>query len=245
MVNTKPDERILKNFENNRAIENNFLQEYFSAVETIARESYLDPDKKNWELKEMTVGNSGIGVTFEKAGNTNEAFPYVEPEWYIVTWEEISEYIRKISFDIQKRMYPENHLPEDKTLSAAIEHVSDGYHTFKELYDCRMVLNAAFFNLLHRMDNPGMLCDRIYKVHKSWKHNDGEECFGGGWFIVGALLPEEPENDVGDRRQISFHYPAQDWDLFKIPELQRAAFKFDGHTTEDVVKRIEQFIKIL
>lgn len=29
----------------------------------------------------------------------------------------------------------------------------------------------------------------LYKVHKSWRHPDGELCFDGGWFVVQATLP--------------------------------------------------------
>lgn len=47
--------------------------------------------------------------------------------------------------------------------------VSDGYHTFNELYYYRMLYNAAFFNLLPK----GL-------VYKSKRHHTGEECFGGG-----------------------------------------------------------------
>jgi hypothetical protein len=68
-----------------------------------------------------------------------------------------------------------------------------------------------------------------YNVHKSWRHNDGELCFGGGWFIVVAVLPTG---------QISNHYKAEDWDLFQIPETEKALFEFDGHTTEDVIERL-------
>ena len=46
--------------------------------------------------------------------------------------------------------------------------VSDGYHTFNELYYYRMLYNAAFFNLLPKE-----------WVHKSKRHHTGEECFGG------------------------------------------------------------------
>lgn len=66
--------------------------------------------------------------------------------------------------------------------------VSDGYHTFNELYRYRMLYNAAFFNELAKGD---------VKVCKSHKHYDGEECFGGGWFILMAELPTG---------QISNHY---------------------------------------
>lgn len=44
--------------------------------------------------------------------------------------------------------------------------VSDGYHTFNELYRYRMLYNDAFFNELAKGD---------VKVCKSHKHYDGEE----------------------------------------------------------------------
>ena len=74
--------------------------------------------------------------------------------------------------------------------------------------------------------------DVDYDVHKSKKHSDGEECFGGGWFVVMAELPTG---------QISNHYPMKDWDLFHIPEKEKAN-KWDGHTSQDVAERIRKFL---
>ena len=44
--------------------------------------------------------------------------------------------------------------------------ISDGFHTFDELYHYRMLYNAAFFNSL----------EGKYEVHKSYRHADGELC---------------------------------------------------------------------
>jgi hypothetical protein len=101
---------------------------------------------------------------------------------------------------------------------------SDGYHTFNELYEFRKAYNAALFNELAA----GGKCS----VHKSWRHHDGELCFGGGWFIVVAILPDG---------QISNHYEAKDWDLFAIPETAKALFEFDGHTGADVLNRLKAY----
>jgi hypothetical protein len=112
------------------------------------------------------------------------------------------------------------------------ENTSDGYHTFKELYEIRKAYNVALFNEWGRkglVPNPNGNYHAKYYVHKSWKHHDGELCFGGGWFIVVAVLPTG---------QISNHYKAEDWDLFKIPETEKALFEFDGHTTQDVTDRL-------
>jgi len=101
---------------------------------------------------------------------------------------------------------------------------SDGYHTFNELYEFRKAYNAALFNEW----SAGGKCS----VHKSWRHHDGELCFGGGWFIVVAILPNG---------QISNHYEAKDWNLFDVPETECAMFEFDGHTSIDVVARLKAY----
>lgn len=100
--------------------------------------------------------------------------------------------------------------------------VSDGYHTFNELYYYRMLYNAAFFNLLPKE------C-----VHKSKRHHTGEECFGGGWFIVMANLPTG---------QISNHYELKDWDLFQIPEKEFAD-EWDGHTPQEAAERLDKYLQ--
>ena len=102
--------------------------------------------------------------------------------------------------------------------------ISDGYHTFNELYEYRLLYNASMFNELAKQG--------LYDVHKSKRHSDGEECFGGGWFIVQAQLPTG---------QISNHYEMKDWDLFQIPEKEKANI-WDGHTPQDVAKRLRDFL---
>jgi len=101
---------------------------------------------------------------------------------------------------------------------------SDGYHTFNELYEFRKAYNAALFN--------EWSANGKCSVHKSWRHHDGELCFGGGWFIVVAVLPNG---------QISNHYEAKDWDLFAVQETERALFEFDGHIGSDVVARLKAY----
>lgn len=103
-----------------------------------------------------------------------------------------------------------------------IELVSDGYHTFKEVYDFRMVFNACLFNEWAERG--------IYDVHKSRKHGDGEECFGGGWFIVMATTP------FG---QISNHYRDCHWGIFQCEERETAT-PWDGHTAADVADRLRK-----
>lgn len=102
---------------------------------------------------------------------------------------------------------------------------SDGYHTFNELYEFRKLYNAALFNEWSFYE--------VHNVHKSKKHHDGEDCFGGGWFIVMAIT---------SHGQISNHYELKDWDLFHCEERERAD-EWDGHTSQDVIKRLTQIAK--
>jgi len=102
---------------------------------------------------------------------------------------------------------------------------SDGYHTFNELYEFRKLYNAALFNEWAQQG--------IREVHRSKRHHDGEEFFGGGWFIVMATLPDG---------QISNHYEIKDWDLFWSCEEREMADEWDGHTASDVAERLQKFL---
>ena len=98
--------------------------------------------------------------------------------------------------------------------AGGIGELSDGYHTFNGLYYQRMILFAALV--------------RTYKdrAWKSYKHEDGEPCFGGGWFIVGIDTPQG---------SYTYHYENKYFDLFECAELP-AAKHWDGHTEADVTR---------
>lgn len=93
-----------------------------------------------------------------------------------------------------------------------IGELNDGFHTFNSLYHQRAVLFAALVNA-----HQG-------KAWKSWKHEDGEECFGGGWFIVGIDTP---------KGSYTYHYEAEYWSMFNCVSLERGEH-WDGHTDKDV-----------
>ena len=97
-----------------------------------------------------------------------------------------------------------------------IGEVSDGFHTFNSLYEQRMILFVALV--------------KAYK-DKSWKsyrHEDGEYCFGGGWFIVGIDTPEG---------SYTYHYENKYWNMFDCTYLPRAKH-WDGHTEADTEVRL-------
>lgn len=98
----------------------------------------------------------------------------------------------------------------------------DENHTMPELYEYRMLYNALAFKHL-----PPEI-----PVMKSWRHSAGELCFGGGWFIVLAVLPNG---------QVSNHYSEEHWDLFDIPEVEFPP-AYDGHSPEEAADRLRAFL---
>lgn len=102
---------------------------------------------------------------------------------------------------------------------SATGQISDGYHTFDELYEYRMLYNAHAAKWWR---------EKQIEVVKSWNHADGTPCFGGGWFIVTAQLPTG---------QVSNHYEAKHWDLFDVPAVNCPP-EWDGHTPKDAAIRL-------
>ena len=94
--------------------------------------------------------------------------------------------------------------------------VSDGYHTFNQLYYQRAVLFATIVNL------------NKDKAWKSFKHSDGNYCFdkNGEWFIVGVDTP---------KGSYTYHYSKEYWDMFDCEELE-CGKEWDGHTEVDVTR---------
>jgi hypothetical protein len=98
--------------------------------------------------------------------------------------------------------------------------MTDGVHTFKELYEFRMLYHA------HAVRS---WMEQGINVVRSWRHHDGDECFGGGWFIVVAEL---------STGQVSNHYRSPQWPVFAgVPEVATAP-EWDGHSVEDVLRRL-------
>ena len=121
-----------------------------------------------------------------------------------------------------------NEIQNLKANGISVKQISDGWHTFEELYEFRKLYNAALFN--------EWAFNGKYEVYKSKKHADGKPCFDGDMFIVVAMLPEG---------QISNHYKLKDWDLFQIPEYEKSKYEYDGYSSQDVLYRLESNIKTL
>ena len=116
--------------------------------------------------------------------------------------------------------------------------VRDEYHSMHELYQHRMALNIALFNMIERVSHwdsaAETLFDNDYKVVKSKMHSDGT--MFDGYFIV-MLIVVKHENGEYRKEQISYHYKMKHWDKFQIPEVERTP-PYDGHSAKDVLERL-------
>ena len=97
------------------------------------------------------------------------------------------------------------------------EKISDGFHTFDELYDHRAVLFS-------------IICNQNFNI--AWKsrlHSDGT--MYDNMFIAGI------DTYYG---KITYHIENKYWSLFKIRELEIAP-EFDGYSSDDVLDRLIEF----
>lgn len=117
-------------------------------------------------------------------------------------------------------------IDEDKTISTinnfldflrkeniSRKDISDGYHTFDELYYHRMILFSLLLN-----SHPGI-------SWKAKKHHDGT-MFDDESFICGIETP---------KGQYTYHYHLEHWDTFKVKEFEFAP-EYDGHKPSDITR---------
>lgn len=94
------------------------------------------------------------------------------------------------------------------------KNISDGYHTFDELYTHRTALFAALCN------------SQPEKAYKAKKHEDGtmyDDMFLASFETPGGVT--------------SYHCKMEFWDWFQVEEREFADH-FDGYTPDDVVVRL-------
>lgn len=104
--------------------------------------------------------------------------------------------------------------------------ISDGYHTFGELYDHRITL---FISML-KQRTLLLPVEQDSEIWKSKVHSDGSEW--DGWFILGIF--KEPG------KQITYHLPISKWNETTFAEPLDMAPEWDGHTSNDVLERLKQ-----
>ena len=98
--------------------------------------------------------------------------------------------------------------------------VSDGFHTFDELYEHR---NLLFLNLM-RLNTEAAWVSRA--------HEDGTVF--DGWFIAGLQLPTG---------QITYHLPDELWEVaLRYSAVEHERSPWDGHEAADVVTRLQNLL---
>lgn len=106
--------------------------------------------------------------------------------------------------------------------NSSVGSLSDGYHTFDELYHHRSMLFLA-------------LCLTAFK-DKAWKsllHEEGGDPMYNGMFIMGVETPYG---------QATYHYDIDPyWEKAKNVKEVYHAPKFDGHTPNDAIDRILKY----
>ena len=107
-----------------------------------------------------------------------------------------------------------------KEMGGDVGSLSDGYHTFDELYHHRAILFATICNQNRNL------------AWKSLHHFDPDDEMYDGMFIVGINTPYG---------QVTYHYDINPyWDLFNVKELNRAE-KWDGSTPSDCIERMQKW----
>jgi hypothetical protein len=93
--------------------------------------------------------------------------------------------------------------------------IRDGYHSFGELYDHRIELFIALCRVIEGKEND------------AWKIIPEN-----GWFIMGI------GKELG--RQITYHIPESKWHETQFCQvITKDQYYFDGHTSQDVLKRLK------
>src|SRR5574344_1249698 len=106
-----------------------------------------------------------------------------------------------------------------KNNGAEVKEISDGYHTFKELYDERRSLFCALCNAYPN------------NAWKSKKHYDdvNDPMFNCD-FIAGISTEDG---------MITYHFKLEYWDDFLIKEIPYAP-KYNGYSSDDVMYRLKE-----
>jgi hypothetical protein len=97
--------------------------------------------------------------------------------------------------------------------------ISDGYHTFDELYEHRITLFIA-------------LCKELYKNPAYQTYNEVWRMpVDNGWFLMGI------NTEAG--KQITYHLPESKWkETDFASNLHPKSYNYDGHKSSDVLERL-------
>jgi len=103
--------------------------------------------------------------------------------------------------------------------------VSDGYHSFSELYDHRIQLWIKVCEFLSSPTDANSPT-----VWRTLKHSDGSSY--DGWFVLGSCRKD-------GSNQITYHLPISKWNECSFADTLDKAPKWDGHTSANVLSRLK------
>lgn len=109
------------------------------------------------------------------------------------------------------------------------QEVSDGHHTFEELYAHRDMLFIVLCSMAQSLAKT-YADDTV--AWRSRLHSDGS--MYTGYFILG--LSESPGH------QITYHLPLALWDYCDFADTIDKAKDYDGHSPADVLDRLNKII---
>src|SRR5688572_12683211 len=103
--------------------------------------------------------------------------------------------------------------------------ISDGYHTFGELYQHRTLI---YISLCRAIEYLNAIREEI-PVWKTTTHSDGSSY--EGWFLLGIYKEKG--------KQITYHLENSYWDMCNFAETLDKAPEWDGHNSNDVLNRLK------
>lgn len=115
-----------------------------------------------------------------------------------------------------------NHIIKDGAVET--NKISDGYHTFGELYEHRITL---FIALCRIINSPEYYINKEKKGAYSVWRVDGKN----GWFCMGLGLIKGC--------QVTYHLPMSKWEECHFAAELEVIPLYDGHTSADVLERLK------
>lgn len=109
------------------------------------------------------------------------------------------------------------------------EEVGDKYHTIHELYQHRMALTVALTKIIENTSDWHEL-----EAFKSRHHHPESGPMFEGYFIVWI--------QKGGKMLISYHYDLKHWQDFDHLSERKFPPKWDGHSSNDVIKRLMELV---
>jgi hypothetical protein len=110
--------------------------------------------------------------------------------------------------------------------------VSDGFHTFSELYNHRNILFIALCRKIHTWGLDKITDDENIGIWKTRFDFENKYC-GDGWFIMG----------IGTKKgeQVSYHLSYELWDKCSFAKTMEKVPAFDGHDSKEVLSRLLKY----